>query len=645
MRNVTDLSSNKWTVSGWTPHLWRLMKTAELGETPNAEIMGVPAKVPGSVQRALMDAKILPDWRVGDNWRQCEWVENRHWIFETDLPPLSPKAGVRHLLECEGLDCQGWVLLNADEVGAFKGAHIPHTFDLTNFVKPGRNSLRIVFDLPPRWMGQFGYSSAMSLVKSRFNFTWDWQPRLVQIGPWEPIRLIETDDRRIEEFRLWADADPERGVGSLHCRINATGCARVRLTLRYNEHVMRKESYSLAQTHEWLVWRDLPVDLWWPNGEGAQHLYSIDCELLAENGKVEDVITRRTGFRTIKWQNCESSPRGSDPWLCVVNGKPIFLQGVNFPPLLSNFADTPADRYRKLVQTYRDLGVNCVRVNGVGHLERKLFYLLCDEMGILVWQDIPLSGSGVDSVPPSDPASVAEAKNVIRSFIVRRQHHPSLLLWCGGNELQRKNGDFSVPLTTAHPLIAGMEAIVKVEDPSRRFLPTTATGPRFSAEAKDFGKGLHWNTHGPWKLPGTMQEWRDYWEKDDSLFRAESGAPGASPAQVIREFCGSFDPMPISATNPAWRRPLTWWLEDGAFAQEHGLPPETLEEYVEWSQMRQAEALEIAVSACKKRFPKCGGILLWCGHEAFPCPTNTSILDYHGNPKPAAEALAKVWKT
>lgn len=644
MRKTTDLSSLPWKLSGWTPHLWRLLKTLELGATPNAEIMGVPAKVPGSVQQALKDANILPDWRVGENWRACEWVEHRHWVFETDLPAITPQAGIRHLLECDGLDCQGWVLLNSDEVGTFRGAHVPHVFDLTRFVKPGRNQLRIIFDLPPRWMGQFGFSSQMDMIRSRFGYTWDWQPRLVQIGPWEPIRLVSTDDRDIDEFRLWADADPDAGVGTLHFRIAANGGTHVKLTMRYNEHVMRQEKLPISQTRDWIVWKDLPVDLWWPNGEGPQHLYSTDCELLDGGGKVLDTITRRTGFRNIRWESCDGAPKGADPWLCVVNGKPIFLQGVNFPPLLPNFADTPADRYRKLVETYRDLGVNCLRVNGVGHLERKLFYLLCDEMGILVWQDAPLSGSGVDSVPPSDEASVNEAKSIMRSFIARRQHHPSLLLWCGGNELQRKAGDLSVPLTASHPMIAAMAAVVKVEDPGRRFLPTTATGPRFSADAKEFGKGLHWNTHGPWKLPGTMDEWRDYWEKDDSLFRAESGAPGASPTSVIREFCGTFSPLPIVASNPAWRRPLTWWLEDSAFAQEHGRPPSTLEEYVDWSQRRQAEALEIAVGACKKRFPRCGGILLWCGHEAFPCPTNTSILDYHGEPKPAAVALRKIWK-
>src|ERR1041385_454000 len=139
MRQVTDLSANAWKLSGWTPHLWRLMKTAELGYTPNAEIIGISAKVPGSVQQALHDANLIPDWRIAENWRACEWVEHRHWIFETELTAVKPQPGIRNLLECDGLDCQGWILLNADEVAAFKGAHTPHIFDLTKHIKPGRN--------------------------------------------------------------------------------------------------------------------------------------------------------------------------------------------------------------------------------------------------------------------------------------------------------------------------------------------------------------------------------------------------------------------------------------------------------------------------------------------------------------------------
>ena len=647
MQNETDLSKNRWTVSGWVPNLWRLMLTAELGETPNAEIMGVPAPVPGSVQQALLNAKLLPDWRVGENWRQCEWVENRHWIYETTISRPAPTPGRRTVLECDGLDYSGWVFINDKQVGEFKGTHIPHKFDLTDALKEGLNKLRIIFDLPPRWLGQFGFTSQVREWKTRFNYTWDWQPRLVQAGIWESIRVVESGGLLISNLHCVGDADIKIGTGILRAKADIpSGDFAIRAVLRYRDHVVHTQDISSKEfSRKGIVWRNLPVDLWWPNLMGLRHLYDVQFDLIGPGGAVEHTLHRRVGFRHIEWKACEGAPKGADPWICVVNGKPVFLQGVNFPPTLPNYADTPDERYRKLLTTYADLGVNTFRVNGVGHLERELFYNLCDELGILVWQDVPLSSSGVDNVPPDDAVSIKGITEILRHFISQRNHHPSLFLWCGGNELHYKDPTgFGVPVTTKHPMIAAMDRTVRDLDPGRRFIPSTATGPRFNADAKDFGKGLHWNTHGPWKLAGTMEEWRTYWEADDSLFRAESGAPGAAPVSQIMEFVGSLNPMPVSAVNPAWRRPLTWWIEDGAYATEHKRAPESLEEYVVWSQKRQTDALVIAVGACKRRFPKCGGILLWCGHDAFPCPANTSILDYRGNPKPAALALKRIWR-
>ena len=174
--------------------------------------------------------------------------------------------------------------------------------------------------------------------------------------------------------------------------------------------------------------------------------------------------------------------------------------------------------------------MNTLRVNGVGFLEKSFFYDLCDELGLLVWQDVPLSSSGVDNVPPDDEASVAEVAEILQSFISRRRHHASLLLWCGGNELHARSPEgYGVPVTTAHPLIRRLDEVVRELDPGRRFLPTTATGPRFNADAKDFGKGLHWNTHGPWKLWGDMAAWREYWGRTTPSSGPRAGRRGRRP--------------------------------------------------------------------------------------------------------------------
>lgn len=644
MKTTHDLSQLNWNLAGWMPHLWEFQPVAELGQAADAQVV-CPARVPGSVQYALRAAGLLPDWNVGLNARLCEWVEHRQWMYETILPDEWFVPGRQYHLNCLGLDYSGRVLLNGQAVGTFCGTHVPHVFDVTPHLSEKHNVLRIVFDPPPRWLGQFGHTSQMTEWKVRFNYTWDWVPRLVQIGIWDAVHLAESNGQEIAEFRCTGDADPDAETGILHAQgqLHARPGDRVRVALAApgSRTIIREE--TVPATHfnrQGLTWRNLPVELWWPNLAGDRPLYEVRCSLQNQDGMVQDSVVRRTGFRHISWQPCEGAPEAADPWICVVNGRPTFLQGVNFPPILPNFADATEERYRKLLTLYRDLGMNVLRINACGYLEQEVFYDLCDELGLLVWQEFPLTSSGVDNVPPSDAASILAVGDIARSFIVRRQHHPSLLLWSGGNELVDKEMH---PFGTEHPMLAHLQQVAQAEDPTRRFIPASPSGPRFGADAKEFGQGLHWDVHGPWKVEGSWDAFEAYYAADDALFRSEIGAPGAAPAEVIRRYAGDCNPSPINTSNPFWHNPIGWWLEDKAFAAEHGRAPESLEEYVAWSQARQARALTIAVGSCKARFPRCGGAILWCGHDCFPCPTNTSIVDFHGEPKPAALALAEIY--
>ena len=643
MKKQFDLAQLEWKLSGWTPHTWRMDKSMEIGASPNAEVPSIPAKVPGSVQAALRDAGVIPDWNMGLSYRECEWVENRHWIYEAVIPDEWITSGLTYRLNCLGLDYCGEVLLNSQLVSEFKGSHIPHVFDIKP--KETGNVLRIVFECPPRWLGQFGYTSRMTEWKVRFNYTWDWCPRLVQIGIWDSVLLEATDGREIEELRISTGAD------SLKVSGKASG-DRVRLSLaphasRITDHgIIREEEVPASEFS--LSWDDLPVETWWPNQEGDQPLYTLTCSLLDESSNELDQITRRIGFRTIEWKPCEGAPtdRGrlpenADPWICAVNGRPIFLQGVNWSPIRPNFADVTEADYRKRLELYRDLGMNILRVWGGGFLEKECFYDLCDELGLMVWQEFPLSSSGIENLPPDDPTAIEEMAAIAESYITRRQHHASLILWCGGNELMDLSGK---PVDETYPMIKRQKKVVGALDPTRRFLPTSASGPTSYAQPENFGKGIHWDVHGPWKAAGSLEEWAEYWKNHDALFVSETGAPGASSAEIIRRHSGGLDVMPATPENPLWRRTSIWWIEWDRFVGENpDLSGESLEEYVAWSQERQAQALSISAKSCKDRFPRCGGYIIWHGHDCFPCTANTAIVDFDGNPKPAALAVGEIF--
>jgi beta-mannosidase len=385
---------------------------------------------------------------------------------------------------------------------------------------------------------------------------------------------------------------------------------------------------------------------WHPNGNGEQRLYTVHVRLLDRDGAALDQETRRTGFRTIRWKPCAGAPADAEPWRCEVNGVDTFLQGVNWVPPRAVYADVTEDDYRARLELYRDTGCNVLRVNGVGVLERESFYALCDELGIMVWQEFPLSSSGLDNWPPETADAIRDLRAIAAGFITRRRHHPSLLLWSGGNELQGTLDGGKVgmgkPVDYRHPLIAALREVAHELDPTRRFIATSPTGPRAGAAPEDFGKGLHHDVHGPWNWSGPLQGWFDYWDGADALFYSEVGMPGAAPADLIRRYGGEMA-LPGDASNPFWTHTFGWWIQWPDYLEAGG-DAQDLEAYVAWSQARQAEALAYAARACKRRFPDCGGFIIWMGHDCYPCPVNTAAVDFRGRPKPAMIALGEVFR-
>jgi beta-mannosidase len=389
-------------------------------------------------------------------------------------------------------------------------------------------------------------------------------------------------------------------------------------------------------------------ELWWPAGEGSPALYEVRVDA-AVAGRVVATWTREVGFKHVTWRPNAGAPAGALPWICVVNHRPVFLQGVNWTPARLDYLEARSAEVRGLVAQYRKIGCNLLRVWGGAGLETTEFYAACDRAGLMVWQEFPLSSSGMDSCPPEDVAFVAEAAAIARHFVRARQHHASLLLWCGGNELHRTvdgtPGGARRPLEASHPVLAALTRVVAREDPGRRFLPTSPFGPRFGAMRDEFGRGLHHAVHGPWGLDGFagMAEWKSYWQDDDALFRSEVGVAGACEAGLIARFAGNEPLWP--PTNAYWQHTAAWWAQWERLRRRIGAAPaaEALPRYVALTQREQAEHLALAARLTKARFPACGGFLVWMGHDAFPCPANTSLIDFERKLKPAAHALAAVF--
>ncbi|MHB0858165.1 MAG: glycoside hydrolase family 2 protein [Anaerolineae bacterium] len=654
-----DLTSLDWTLVGWDPNAWAWLadQNAEsdgTGLLRNQSTSVIPAHLPGSVQDDLLRAGILPDWNVGINARLCEWVEHRHWEYTCRVEVPDDWSGQRILLRAEGLDYTGHVLVDGKRVGTFQGMLVPHEFDLTDALVPGRRQrLSIILEEAPHEQGQLGYTSRSRWFKARYAYSWDWAPRLVPLGIWDRLSLVTVGPTRLRRCLPSAGFDVVTAKGSLAFRLDVESPTPSALLCRVRlldgerlvaEHVVPC-AFAPGRSETHLSLGLDQVEPWWPNGLGAQKLYDLSLQLESDTGEVLDSWRGRVGFKQVRWLPCEGAPANAEPWICEVNGRTIFLQGINWTPVRMTYGSVTREMYAQRLRTYADMGLNILRVWGGAILEKADFYDLCDELGLMVWQEFPLSSSGIDNEPPGNPQALSDLAEIAASYIWRRGGHASLLMWCGGNELTWANR-WANPVDTAHPAIATLAGVASRLAPGTRFVATSSSGPLFSFIPSQAGKGLHHDVHGPWTLSGTLEEWKAYWNEHDALFVSEVGVPSASPLALLQENAGEMSLWPPSHVSPFWRYRSPWWIQWEQIALPHGFEAEReeLARYVEVSQKLQAEALAYMAASCKRRFPRCGGVIIWMGHDCYACSANTSILDFNGESKPAVGALQSVFR-
>ena len=218
MRREWNLGDRDWTLIGWRQNDWELGMTFARLEAGRPDVASVPAAVPGSVRGALRRAGVVPSPGSGLDSRASEWIENRHWTFTRPLPELPAlEPGDRVVLVADSLDYAGVVLVDKQTIATFRGAFEPVEVDLTDAVVAGGANLTIVFTDVPDDLGQIGRSSRIRDWKARYNYGWDWTPRIVQTGIAGDIRLELRRGARLVDAAVRADLDLATSIGSLAC--------------------------------------------------------------------------------------------------------------------------------------------------------------------------------------------------------------------------------------------------------------------------------------------------------------------------------------------------------------------------------------------------------------------------------------------
>lgn len=638
-----SLSKLEWELKGYWPYVPLKVVSMETGQIMHGVTDWLPAKVPGGVHVALWEAGIINNPYFGLNSLNCEWVENRWWMYRTrfDRSWIGDYEGKRLNLVFKGLDYEVDVFLNNEIIGNHKGMFTKLSVDITDKLLD-ENELIVVFKSVPEEMGQIGYTSKTKTQKSRFNYKWDFSTRLVNIGFWKDVVLEIKDEKEFEDIKIdtnLVDNDGIVHISGIVKTYNNMGCddVFVKTTLsksgRENTVIVPVINGTFSST---IAVED--PDLWWPNGVGKPELYKLNMQLI-ESNRVMTEVDCRMGIRKVQFIQNTEAPDDALPYTCSINGEKVYIKGVNITPIDHVYGDVRDEQYQILVQQMANANINLVRVWGGGLIEKEIFYDLCDQYGIMVWQDFIQSSSGLDNKPSEDPEFLSLLKESSTEAIKNVRNHPSLVLYCGGNELMESG---RVPVTFDNKNIGMLRQLVNELDNKTMFLPATASGPREHI-TKD--KNISHDVHGWWHYEGNPGHYELYGELDN-LFHSEFGVAGCSSLKSLEKFLPEEDLIPtIMSNNLRWMHHGEWWdtLERdrelfGAFQRN------SLESFVKASQFIQSEGLRYIVESNARRAFRNSGSIVWQLNEPWPNASCTSLIDYYGETKSVYYALKRVYE-
>jgi len=405
-----------------------------------------PANVPGVVQQDLLAAGRIPDPFVGLNEHEVQWVGERDWLYRCRFDLPEEIAGEDHVDLCfDGLDTIATVWLNGEEILRSDNQFVPHRVPVKALLRPTGNELRLRFDSAllagqalqahygPRdaWNGD---PSRVYVRKAGYNYGWDWGPVIMTAGPWRPIHL-EAYGARIASLHAPAEVAPDLRSAAIPVAVRiATGTLTagfaVALALRDpsgNVVAEARVRAEVATVNHLFTLTD--PQLWWPRGHGAQPLYILTATLMRDDIELDRQETR-LGLRRLRLVHEAVRGEAGQSFLFEVNNAPIFGGGYNWIPADSLPTRVTPERYRAWLELAAEGHTAMLRVWGGGYYEDDVFYDLCDELGILVWQDFMFACG----MYPAHPAFLASVRQEAEAALRRLRHHPSLVLWCGNNE-------------------------------------------------------------------------------------------------------------------------------------------------------------------------------------------------------------------
>lgn len=413
------------------------------------------ATVPGVVHTDLIDNAIIEDPFFRLNERAVQWVDKEDWIYETTVVGEDKVLeSSNQFLVFKGLDTYADVYLNDSLILKADNMFREWEVDVKGILKKGDNKLRVYFHSPvkidmPKWEklpyqlksnndqsengGLLDRKIGIFARKAGYHYGWDWGPRLVTSGIWRPVYLEAWNDVKIENVQLI-----QNNVNSSSAKLssvvevvsdkNVSGAV---VSVKADGKVVSKKTVNLVKGMN-KVSLDYTIKnpkLWWTNGLGDPYLYDFTTTVTMSDG-TQDSVDDRIGIRSLRVV-ADKDEAGTTLYF-ELNGKPVFMKGANYIPSDNFLPRVTDEKYERTILDAKNANMNMLRVWGGGIYENDIFYDLCDEYGILVWQDFMFACA----LYPGDEAFVENVRQEAIDNVRRLRNHPCIALWCGNNENQ-----------------------------------------------------------------------------------------------------------------------------------------------------------------------------------------------------------------
>jgi beta-mannosidase len=621
------------------------------------------ATVPGVVQTDLLANKLVADPFYQDNEKRLQWISYADWEYQASFDVDAATLAHEHVeLVFDGLDTFADVYLNDKQILTADNMFRRWRADAKSALKPGANTLRIVLHSPITKMLPYVKGLPFLLVspndasapgepavspyirKAPYQFGWDWGPRFVTIGIWQPVKLETWDAVRVENFHIdQQKITADNASVSAQLSIESSKPATVNVAFSHRELPNGTPVNDGTQTFTLdaganevsYAYRIAKPKLWYPLGYGAQNRYAFSVVISSGAGKAKTTLAQsevKTGLRSVELR------RETDQWgksfAFYVNGVAVFAKGADVIPF-DSFPNrvTPAS-HRQILESARDANMNMVREWGGGYYESDDFYDICDELGIMVWQEFAFGGAMV----PGDLAWQNNVQQEAVEQIKRLRSHPSIVLWCGNNEVETgwyHWGDRVELRNSISPMQSfrvWQDYVILFADILKSAVNTYAGVPYWpsspSANFEEPPDNQHNGDMHYWAVWHAQAPAMDY-TKQFPRFMSEFGFQSFPEMRTIRTFAEPKDFDIHSVTMQSHQknfggndRILTYMLREYR-------EPKNFESYVYLSQVQQAEIIKIGAEHLRRQRPRVMGSLYWQLNDCWPVASWASI-DYFG---------------